>query len=409
MQPNLQHFNQPIDPHTGPPPPQLPMLQSPLERSVELQVSMADSYRLAELNAPEPPQYSRWTRARLQWEMKQRKMPISGLRLKLEYVQVLQSQFDRMHEEYTRYRADQEVRMRPDLMLDSTFGENPTRPSFLGLPAEIRNMAYDLALFEDLAGDYANNMNWVFVFEHGRFIAVPATKNRGMFTASDVDFDRTLSVIHLLSSMNRQVGREVQAFYWGQINITLLSATHKSTKYHQLIHDFLSELGANGRDGLAKLAVPMGFMYRERNEFLCLSRTLTRLGDCKNLRDLRLCVSVAAFYGASDRDVLESYFEGEPLDISCLDTMVGALQELPKLQYLQLNASQDADLDLNMRYNDNFFTFASTGSRKQRLLHDIEAHIGTQLPKVTVDIVGSRDRVENFREWRACHDSRYEL
>jgi hypothetical protein len=102
------------------------------------------------------------------------------------------------------------------LMLQNKMPENASCISFTDLPAEIHDMIYHLALFEPLQGEYAETGKWTLStkeMRHGRFPPVRSQAYEKELVLAELRQDRTLSVLKTLGTMNKQIRREVQAFF----------------------------------------------------------------------------------------------------------------------------------------------------------------------------------------------------
>jgi hypothetical protein len=277
---------------------------------MNLEGFIASKARRAELESETMPDLPSMTLAKLQKTAKERMINIRGP--KQANVQALERQLHTMRSDYSKFSfqvAYGALRARPTAMFQSKVQHDPSRPSFLDLPGEIRNMIYAFASFESPQGDYAEAGNWALSTTKtldGRFPPVRSQAYKAKSALGELRQDRTLAVLKTLGAMNKQIRQEVQTFFWANIKVTLDMDEFEA--YCVTVQMFFDKIGADGRGALAGLSVPpKQCFYSWRQHHVSLD-VLRLLRECKNLQFLNLCLTIDIIVGTEDRNALEDFF-----------------------------------------------------------------------------------------------------
>ena len=366
---------------------------------------IASPARLASLKANNMPDFASMKYVILRKEMKLRGMFDYGK--KLHMIARLEGHFRWMRAEHERGSATYQVRRlreRAKLMLTSKFKAESSRVSFTDLPGEMRNMIYDLALFDPFSGkssevemedsgDYAEAGNWVipvsivFFFSGDPVAHLPEL--------------RTLSVLNVIAALNKQLRQEVHTFFWSRIKVDLRPSVQPSCC--SLVIQFLKKIGPHGRSALAGLSAYPVSARSPDHHHLNYQAMVTFLRECKNLQTFGLYLPIHMMMGPPDRMGMENFFlHGHPLSSPSMDHLVGVLHSLPQLRSarLQMDSSMVEGihaLSNHQRY-PGFLRFAFSGVREGRLVQEFRTRLRAR-QDVEFQIMAPVDQVELYEEW----------
>ncbi|KAI4635113.1 uncharacterized protein J4E87_000062 [Alternaria ethzedia] len=258
---------------------------------------IASGTRLARLEADDMPNYAAMSYAELREEMKSRGMFKGGKKQRM--ISVLEDQFRYMRTEHRKNpfrQAEIDLRERPEMMLTSDFKSDPSRISFMDLPGEIRNMIYDLALFEPAESDFEQAGDWQINAVGDTFFLPRSEAYWSELDLTTLRGDRTLSVLHVLGALDKQIRKEVQTFFWAHVHVTI-TVKYSGQAYYYVVRRFLEKIGPLGRTALAGLTVHRrrkDYSQAQHQDFQAL---MVLLRDCKTLRTLDLSLPIHMVMG----------------------------------------------------------------------------------------------------------------
>ena len=192
--------------------------------------------RFAALKANRVPDFESMKNVDLQKAMKVQRLGRIGN--KAYMVDKLEDHFREMRGQHQKQLWDQAqsfIRERPELMLTSKVKSEPFRKSFVDLPQEIRDMIYELVLFDppSITPRYItepgaeNDHHAAGVFKitgkitgnAGRFSPVRSSQY-SLMDLAELRVDRTISVLHV-GALNNQIRQEVQKLFWSHTRVQL--------------------------------------------------------------------------------------------------------------------------------------------------------------------------------------------
>jgi hypothetical protein len=396
--------------------------EAELPNAMNIREFMTSKARCAELESNTLPDFSAMTLVKLRKMVKERGIDVLGSKIsptqKEDFVDALERCSRIMHPNYAKTqfgRTLRELRARPALMSQSKFQHNSSRTSFLDLPGEVRNIIYELALFESPEGEYAEAGKWTLSTKDARDDRFPPVHSRAYedrLALEELQQDRTLSVLKTLGAMNKQMRQEVQSFFFSKLHVTLDMDGDTIAIvewYLQATTYFLQKIGPVGRHALAGLTVPPKRAYIDYKQHKVFLNILRLRGQCKNLQVLDLCLPLDTIIGPQDRAALEDFFlRGQALDCPSINDLVGTLRSIPRLRSVRFHmvpndpAGKDVlrERDVGHRVKDDFLRFACTGARQERILREI--HNRPQgLKGVTVELIGAKDLFMHYEAWKA--------
>jgi len=359
---------------------------------------IASETRLARLEADDMPNYAAMSYAELREEMKSRGMFKGGKKQRM--ISVLEDQFRSMRTEHRKNpfrQAEIDLRERPEIMLTSDFKSDPSRISFMDLPGEIRNMIYDLALFEPAESDFEHAGDWQINAVGDTFFLPRSEAYWSELDLTTLRGDRTLSVLHVLGALDKQIRKEVQTFFWAHVHVTI-TVKYSGQAYCYVVRRFLEKIGPLGRTALAGLTVHRrrkDYSQAQHQDFQAL---MVLLQDCKTLRTLDLSLPIHMVIGPPDRKAMEGFFlQGQPLVSPSIDALVGALHSIPQLRFVRLYTVSKRDLGQHLGYDD-FAIFALTGARAGLLVREVRKRLQTRI-EIEFQIMGDIEQAESYKEW----------
>ncbi|KAI4713536.1 hypothetical protein J4E89_000982 [Alternaria sp. Ai002NY15] len=356
---------------------------------------IASKTRLARLEADDMQNYAAMSYAELREEMKSLGMFQGGKKQRM--VTVLERQFREMRMEHTS-QAKRRLREHPEMMLASEFKRDPSVISFTDLPGEVRNMIYDLALFEPPSGDFAQAGNWEMTANSDHIFLSRSRTYSLELDLAELRCDRTISALHVVGALDKQIRKEVQTFFWAQIHITIVLENYDPQDYCSVVHRFLEKIGPLGRSALAGLTVQGVYEVYQQPQHQEYQTMIASLRECRNLRTLNMCLPMHMVMGPQDRKAMEQFFlHGQPLVSPSVDALVGALHSIPQLRCVRLCAESNEDLEYYLG-RDDFTIFALTGAREGRLVQEVRRHLQARTD-VEYEVVGNIDQVESYDEW----------
>jgi hypothetical protein len=139
------------------------------------------------------------------------------------------------------------LRTRQSRMFASKYKEDPTRKIFLDLPAETRNMIYELALIGDpkpdwkltIVGPEGKVLPW-----HRQYYAKYGWYNRQ---------ETAIATLSMLSPINRQIRSEARSLFWARSDVRLSETMGPNMSQHKGLRCFLTAIGPEGRACLPDL------------------------------------------------------------------------------------------------------------------------------------------------------------
>ena len=360
---------------------------------------IASETRLARLEVDDMPNYAAMSYSELREEMKSRGMFQGGEKQRM--INMLERQFREMHMEHTRRpvrQAKRRLREHPEMMLTSEFKRDPSRISFTDLPGEIRNMIYDLALFEPLSGDFAQAGNWEMTASSGRLFLSRYRTYHLELDLGELRYDRTISALHVVGALDKQIRKEVQTFFWAQTHITIVLENYHPQGYCSVVRRFLERIGPLGRSALAGFTAQARYTDYAGAQHHNYQTMLALLRECKNLRTLDMWLPMHMVMGSPDRTAMEQFFlHGQPLVSPSVEALVGALHSIPQLGFVRLHTEHTDNVRHYLHHND-FDVFALTGVREERLVQEVCRRLQGRRD-VEFNIVGSMNQVESYEEW----------
>lgn len=217
--------------------------------------------RRNELTSEDPPNYGAKSDAELKAEMRRRGLELHGRRKKVHYVRALLESDQRDLDSYKRWDTrnvmeeelaegrelpipkdissyDSKIvllavlKQRQDGLFASKYKYDASRITFLDLPAEIRNMIYNFALF----CPYPCTFEKIFLLVGKRQFS-PFHR---VFRRRQYPEERIIATLALLGAINVEICRESRAYFWVHLQLSL---TTDNAPQHEALHTFLSILG----------------------------------------------------------------------------------------------------------------------------------------------------------------------
>lgn len=360
---------------------------------------IASETRLVQLEANDMKDFAAMIYADLRKEMKSCGMSQGGK--KQDMINVLGYQFREMRMEHMRRpfrQAKTHLRERPGAMLTREFIRDPSRISFTDLPGEIRNMIYDLTLFESPEGDFEQLRKWEITTDGDCFFLVRSGAYHLAVDLAELRSDRTLSVLHVIGALDKQIRKEIQTFFWAQIHATVTAEYYVGRAYCFIVRRFLEKIGPLGRSALAGLTVHRMYTSLPQAQNQEYQTMITLLLECKNLGTLDMWLPMHIVIGMPDGEAMEKFFlNAQPLVSPGIDALAGALHSIPQLRVMRLYTENRYDL---RRYlgHDDFAIFALTGAREWRLAEEVRRRLQAR-KDVEFKVVGTMDQMESYEEW----------
>jgi hypothetical protein len=311
-------------------PPLQPSAQTHLNSDMDLIQFCASDARCAELEADESPNFGALTLFDLQREMIARKISCQGLNTKAQRVVALNDHFMRMQQELDA-RAP---KRRCGQMLESKVQEQSGRKSFLHLPGEIRNVVYDLALFGDTQDE--ETRKWSFCSQAQKFKPTCSANRRDFedatatFPPHPIPQAGTLSILAILTAMNKQLHQEVQTYFYSKITSDKTIYNKGWNIYYRVLCDFLEKIGPYGSSRLTTLIFPAAAHHFSHTDNSHFKSFLQLLSECENLHTLDIYMPVFAVIGPDDHVGLKAFLArgAKTLESSGINGLVKTLQSL---------------------------------------------------------------------------------
>lgn len=398
--------------------------------------------RLAALDANRMPDYASMKDVDFRNAIKV--LSLYGDETKEHLVRMLESHFGTMlevHDTRLWNQAQRYLRERPELMLISKVKRDLSRDSFTNFPPEIRNMIYDLALFDrpseevprrlmisvgsdgcqhitqypeqcvrtpsgvgrlEARGNHHAAGDLKITCYNGRFSLTRPRLHYRSVNYAELRIDRTISALHVIGALNKQVRQEVQTFFWARTRILLhfngLTSACVGTR------QFLEKIGPLGRSSLAGLDVDQSLEDSRHQDYQDM---IPELQKCKNLRDLTLLLPIKTILGSADRNAMEDFLlRGKPLDSPSMNGLVKALHSMPRLCSVRLHTVHlRAYRGLVVRHhfgnNDSFADFAFSGAREALFVQELRTLLRAH-PREDAhfEVTGTQQHTLDYEEWR---------
>jgi hypothetical protein len=376
-------------------------------------------------------------------------LSLYGNETKEHLVRMMESHFRNMlevHDTRLWNQAQRCLRERPELMLTSKVKRDPSRDSFTVFPLEIRNMIYHLALFDpppeevrlremisigsdgrqhitlypdqcvqtpsgvgrlEARGDHHVAGDLKINCYNGRFSFTRSRLHYRSVNYAELRVDRTISTLHVIGALNKQVRQEVQTFFWARTRILLHFA--RLTSACVGTRQFLEKIGPLGRSSLAGLDVDQSLEDSRHQDYQDM---IPELQKCKNLQDLTLFLPIKTILGSADRNAMEDFLlRGKPLDSPSMNGLVKALHSMPRLRFVRLHTVhlkvyRHRDGSHHFGSNDSFADFAFSGAREALLVQELRTLLRAH-PREDAhfEVTGTQQHTLDYEEWRdlGCH------
>ncbi|KAF1831802.1 hypothetical protein BDW02DRAFT_37896 [Decorospora gaudefroyi] len=269
------------------------------------------------------------------------------------------------------------LRNREHLMFQSTFYQDTGRKCFLDLPAEIRNMIYEEAIFGQKNAEGSVERKWVLLPAHGKLKVLFLPSNdasRQRHNPAIFKYEMIISTLRMLGAMSKQIISEVRSLFWS-ILVPVVQDSDKGQ--HESLRHFLISIGAEARAGIKNLegrtkAMGIGGIDIGLSGYTSYQKLLPVLSSCKNLRQVRLGVDIANLFTdeiAYGYGALPNHFTNrQPLRRTGLETLRSTLCSLPLLENVDLTLhSWKTCRHLKLNSNDPFPLFVFSGARESML------------------------------------------
>ncbi|KAH6862780.1 hypothetical protein B0T12DRAFT_497669 [Alternaria alternata] len=285
------------------------------------------------------------------------------------------------HQKQLWDQAQSFIRERPELMLTSKVKSEPSRKCFMDLPPEIRDMIYELALFDPPyitpnsvtgrgAGDDHHSAGVLKITgkitgDAGRFSPVRSWDYTLMHLA-ELRVDRTISVLHVVGALNKQIRQEVQGFFWSHTRVQL-------------------QFGQPG---------PLFFgIYRIATD-----------DQHQNYRAMIKLLGECSMLGSADRNAIRGFFlRDQPLNSPSVKSLVDVLGKTPTLRSVQLHMMFSRNGKFHcFDHDDMFAKFTFSGAREALLVQELRKRV-TACPRhqdARFEVISTRKKTLDYEEWK---------
>ncbi|KAF1841308.1 uncharacterized protein K460DRAFT_408783 [Cucurbitaria berberidis CBS 394.84] len=284
----------------------------------------------------------------------------------------LHSLSEKEKDEYRKkVELNKQLGQRQGLMFASKYQTDPTRKSFLDLPANIRYMIYAMALFG--TEDHVEVMKISYVETKDQYLPF-FRQYLGRPYGSEI----MISVLDMMGAMNQQIRSEIRTFFYAKMPLTLQGCIPEETDAHGLVQRLIMKIGVEGRASLPSLRISLGgsdgMDYKQPgyDSFHSLLETMTL---CQNLEWFDFQLAVSHFFH-TDVEPLKAYFCHEAaLESLGLERFATFLASMPNLRSIHLIMKSypryNGSLE-GLSGDDLFRHFAFTGMREVMLWVELE-------------------------------------
>lgn len=318
------------------------------------------------------------------------------------------------HQKQLWDQAQSFIRERPELMLTSKVKSEPSRKCFMDLPPEIRDMIYELALFDPPyitpnsvtgrgAGDDHHSAGVLKITgkitgDAGRFSPVRSWDYTLMHLA-ELRVDHTISVLHVVGALNKQIRQEVQGFFWSHTRVQLQFGQPGPLFFG--ICKFLRKIGPLGRSSLAGLNVDRIATDDQHQNYRAMIKLL---GECKKLKNLTLYMPIGSMLGSADRNAIRGFFlRDQPLNSPSVKSLVDVLGKTPTLRSVQLHMMFSRNGKFHcFDHDDMFAKFTFSGAREALLVQELRKRV-TACPRhqdARFEVISTRKKTLDYEEWK---------
>ncbi|CAO2657777.1 Nn.00g039030.m01.CDS01 [Neocucurbitaria sp. VM-36] len=262
-------------------------------------------------------------------------------------------------------------RQHQSLMFASAYRADPACKSFLDLPAEVRNMIYDLALF-----DPELDLTTIKASYDDDTVRLRPEFNPGR----EYDGAVMISVLNMLGAMNRQIRREVRGWFYKQITLRIQGSLKEDENTHNLLQRVLEKIGKEGRAYLPYLYSPIIFFWRmdfQQVGYDSFHSLLGTMALCQSLQRVDLCLSISHLLYTDIEQLQDYFFFQATLESPGLERLVAVLSSMSNLQnvYLITRPFSSRGSAKESTEENLFRRFAFTGMREVMLWLEVSERL----------------------------------
>ncbi|KAF9698958.1 hypothetical protein EKO04_002730 [Ascochyta lentis] len=290
-----------------------------------------------------------------------------------------------------QFLIDEKLADRLDQTLASTYTADPSRKSFMDLPAEVRNMIYGFSMFSSKVSPVwklSNCSRRNGRLEHALYFGSENSSRRFHVALST-------STLGLLSAMSTQIRHETRSYFWAKLKFRLSPDCD--------IVQFLETIGPDGRASIPELDKYPGNLGSTKHGpegAASFQGLLQKLKTCVGLQSIILELNISNIFYQDVEALRDFLIGGKKLLSPGLENLATILTSLPRLKYVFLKVESCVQRGGGCHLcgpwhqeHDKFLRFAFSGKRQGLLWKEVEKRL--QARHTQVEQLGSWDNNDN--------------